>query len=280
MRQLPRLSPFQVSVGMAAVMRRGTLNRVMIVETGLPAALMTATIALPVLVAPLRARLGFRSDTHASALEWRRLPHLRFGALWQLGGRAVMPFALLVLSGYDRIHVPCASEAFAAPAFVTTGLDMHMTQTAGPARWRRRAGSRGRAGARAGRPRDRLLGRLSRRDRPSLPHPPGPGHLWCGEPTDRPTRPRGRPGSAAFFDHFDLASRTVRLLLGFFAQLIFDRPDGDHARRPPAEERRRRAGAEPGPVPAARSATTFVLSRGRGMVTMPGFDAEGRKIAV
>ena len=216
------LSPFQVSVGMAAVMRRGTLNRVTIVETGLPAALMAATIALPVLVAPLRARLGFRSDTHASALEWRRLPHLRFGALWQLGGRAVMPFALLVLSGYDRIHVPCASEAFAAPAFVTTGLDMHMTQTAGPARWRRRAGSRGRAGARAGRPRDRLLGRLSRRDRPSLPHPPGPGHLWCGEPTDRPTRPRGRPGSAAFFDHFDLASRTVRLLLGLFALLIFD----------------------------------------------------------
>ncbi|MEM7642720.1 MAG: MFS transporter, partial [Pseudomonadota bacterium] len=35
--QLLRLSLFQVSVGMAAVMLLGTLNRVMIVELGLPA---------------------------------------------------------------------------------------------------------------------------------------------------------------------------------------------------------------------------------------------------
>ena len=36
MGQLLRLSLFQVSVGMAAVMLLGTLNRVMIVELGLP----------------------------------------------------------------------------------------------------------------------------------------------------------------------------------------------------------------------------------------------------
>ena len=131
MGQLLRLSLFQVSVGMAAVMLLGTLNRVMIVELGLPAVLVAAMIALPVLVAPLRALLGFRSDTKRSALGWRRLPYLWFGALWQFGGLAIMPFALLVLSGYDRIHVPYAGEAFAALAFVMTGLGMHMTQTAG-----------------------------------------------------------------------------------------------------------------------------------------------------
>ena len=68
LRQLLRLSLFQVSVGMAAVMLLGTLNRVMIVELGLPALLVAGMIALPVLIAPFRALLGFRSDTKRSAL--------------------------------------------------------------------------------------------------------------------------------------------------------------------------------------------------------------------
>ena len=88
-------------------------------------------IALPVLVAPFRALLGFRSDTHRSALGWKRMPYLWFGSLWQMGGLAVMPFALIVLSG-DQIHGPAwAGEVLAALAFLMTGLGMHMTQTAG-----------------------------------------------------------------------------------------------------------------------------------------------------
>ena len=129
--QLLRLSLFQVSVGMAAVMLLGTLNRVMIVELRLSATLVALMIALPVLIAPFRALLGFRSDTHASALGLRRLPYLWFGTLWQFGGLAIMPFALLILGGYDQIRVPWLGEAFAALAFVMTGLGMHMTQTAG-----------------------------------------------------------------------------------------------------------------------------------------------------
>ncbi len=129
--QLLRLSLFQVSVGMATVMLLGTLNRVMIVELGLGAMLVAAMIALPVLVAPFRALLGHRSDTHRSAIGWKRVPYLWFGSLWQMGGLAVMPFALLVLGG-DVVHdIPFAGEALAGAAFLMTGLGLHMTQTAG-----------------------------------------------------------------------------------------------------------------------------------------------------
>ena len=130
-RQLLRLSLFQVSVGMATVLLLGTLNRVMIVELSVPAMVVALMIAIPVLVAPFRALLGHRSDTHRSAIGWKRIPYLWFGSLWQMGGLAVMPFALIVLSG-DQIHGPAwAGEVLAAMAFLMTGIGLHMTQTAG-----------------------------------------------------------------------------------------------------------------------------------------------------
>jgi hypothetical protein len=97
--QLLRLSLFQVSVGMAAVMLLGTLNRVMIVELQVPAFLVAAMVALPVLIAPFRALLGFKSDTYKSSIGWKRIPYLWFGTLWQFGGLAIMPASLLVLGG-------------------------------------------------------------------------------------------------------------------------------------------------------------------------------------
>ncbi len=129
--QLMRLSLFQISVGMAQVLLLGTLNRVMIVELSVSAMVVAAMMSLPVLVAPFRALLGHRSDTHRSAIGWKRVPYLWFGSLWQMGGLAVMPFALIVLSG-DQVHGPAwAGEVLAALAFLMTGLGMHMTQTAG-----------------------------------------------------------------------------------------------------------------------------------------------------
>ncbi len=129
--QLLRLSLFQISVGMATVMLLGTLNRVMIVELNVPATVVAIMIALPVLIAPFRALLGFRSDTYRSAIGWKRVPYIWFGSLWQFGGLAIMPFALLVLSG-DVVHkIPFAGEALAGLAFLMTGLGLHMTQTAG-----------------------------------------------------------------------------------------------------------------------------------------------------
>jgi BCD family chlorophyll transporter-like MFS transporter len=129
--QLLRLSLFQVSVGMATVLLLGTLNRVMIVELSVPAVIVAVMIALPVLIAPFRALLGFRSDTYRSALGWKRIPYLWFGSLWQMGGLAVMPFALLVLSGQQQVGPAWAGEVLAAIAFLMTGLGLHMTQTAG-----------------------------------------------------------------------------------------------------------------------------------------------------
>ncbi|NEX44679.1 PucC family protein [Pseudotabrizicola algicola] len=129
--QLLRLSLFQVSVGMATVLLLGTLNRVMIVELSIPAMLVALMIAIPVLVAPFRAFLGHRSDTHRSAIGWKRVPYLWFGSLWQMGGLAVMPFALIVLSGDQYLGPAWAGEVLAALAFLMTGIGMHMTQTAG-----------------------------------------------------------------------------------------------------------------------------------------------------
>ena len=103
--QLLRLGLFQVSVGMATVLLLGTLNRVMIVELSVPAMIVALMIALPVLSAPFRALLGFRSDTHRSAIGWKRIPYLWFGSLWQMGGFAIMPFALILLGG-DQVLGP------------------------------------------------------------------------------------------------------------------------------------------------------------------------------
>lgn len=131
MAQLLRLGLFQVSVGMATVLLLGTLNRVMIVELSIPASIVALMIALPVISAPFRAMLGHKSDTHKSWIGWKRIPYLWFGSLWQMGGLAIMPFALIVLSG-DQIHGPeWAGTALAAIAFLMTGVGMHMTQTAG-----------------------------------------------------------------------------------------------------------------------------------------------------
>ncbi len=131
MGQLLRLSLFQVSVGMAAVLLLGTLNRVMIVELAVPASIVAMMIALPVISAPFRAALGHKSDNHKSWIGWKRIPYLWFGSLWQMGGLAIMPFALIVLSG-DQIHGPeWAGQALAGVAFLMTGIGMHMTQTAG-----------------------------------------------------------------------------------------------------------------------------------------------------
>jgi BCD family chlorophyll transporter-like MFS transporter len=112
MAQLLRLSLFQVSVGMASVMLLGTLNRVMIVELSVPAMIVAIMIALPVLIAPFRALLGFRSDTHKSAIGWKRVPYIWFGSLWQFGGLAIMPFALLVLGGDVTIQCPLPAKCW------------------------------------------------------------------------------------------------------------------------------------------------------------------------
>ncbi len=128
--RLLRLSLFQISVGMAIVLLTGTLNRVMIVEMGVPAWLVALMVSLPLVFAPFRALVGFRSDTHKSVLGWRRVPYIWMGTLLQFGGLAIMPFALIVLSG--DTHGPVViGQVGAALAFLLVGAGLHTTQTAG-----------------------------------------------------------------------------------------------------------------------------------------------------
>jgi len=128
--RLLRLSLFQVSVGMALVLLTGAINRVMIVELGVPAWLVALMVALPLVFAPFRALIGHNSDMHRSVLGWRRTPYIWFGSLMQFGGLAIMPFALLILSG--DAHGPVwVGQAGAALAFLMAGAGLHTTQTAG-----------------------------------------------------------------------------------------------------------------------------------------------------
>jgi BCD family chlorophyll transporter-like MFS transporter len=128
--RLLRLSLFQVSVGMATVLLIGTLNRVLIVEMGVSAWLVSLMVALPLIFAPFRTLVGFRSDNHRSVLGWRRVPYIWMGTMMQFGGLAIMPFALIVLSG--DTHGPLIIGHIAsALAFLLVGAGLQTTQTAG-----------------------------------------------------------------------------------------------------------------------------------------------------
>jgi MFS transporter, BCD family, chlorophyll transporter len=128
--KLLRLSLFQISVGMATVLLTGTLNRIMIVELAVPAWLVGLMVSLPVVFAPFRALIGHQSDTYRSVLGWKRVPYIWFGSLMQFGGFAIMPFALLLLSG-DTTGPMIYGQLGAGLAFLLVGAGLNTTQTAG-----------------------------------------------------------------------------------------------------------------------------------------------------
>ncbi len=128
--RLLQLSLFQVSVGIGVVLLVGALNRIMIVELGVSAAIVSVMVALPLLVAPFRAFIGFRSDTYKSILGWRRVPFIWIGSLLQFGGLCIMPFALILLSG--DTHWPLWIGPLSAGfAFLLVGMGVQTIQTAG-----------------------------------------------------------------------------------------------------------------------------------------------------
>ena len=129
--RLMRLSLFQVTVGMAAALLVGTLNRVMIVELHMAAWLVALMVALPIIAAPFRALIGHRSDTYASAIGWRRVPYIGMGTFFQFAGLAIMPFALLLLTGEGRFGLAWVGHLAAGLSFLLVGMGMQTTQTAG-----------------------------------------------------------------------------------------------------------------------------------------------------
>lgn len=129
--RLLRLALFQVSCGMTAVLLTGTLNRVMIVELGMAGWIVALMVSIPLLVAPFRALIGFRSDVHRSVFGWRRTPYVWFGSLLQFGGLAIMPFALLILTGDAALVGKDVGYVAAALGFLMAGGGLHVVQTAG-----------------------------------------------------------------------------------------------------------------------------------------------------
>jgi MFS transporter, BCD family, chlorophyll transporter len=128
--RLLRLGLLQFTVALATTLLAGTLNRVMIVELKMPALVVGLMLAIPLLTAPLRALIGYRSDTHVSVLGWRRVPYIWFGTILQFGGLAIMPVALYILAGDTHGHRGVGVAA-SFLAFLCTGLGSHMVQTAG-----------------------------------------------------------------------------------------------------------------------------------------------------
>lgn len=130
--RLLRLSMFQFVIGMVTALLVGTLNRVMIVELEVPAWWVAMAVGLPMVFAPLRGLIGYRSDTHPSVLGLKRIPYLWIGSLLLFGGLAILPFALLVL-GDNQPGQVWVGRIGAAFAFLIIGAGMQVTQTAGMA---------------------------------------------------------------------------------------------------------------------------------------------------
>lgn len=128
--RLLRLGLLQFTVALATTLLAGTLNRVMIVELKMPALIVGLMLAVPLISAPLRALIGYKSDTHVSVLGWRRVPYILVGTILQFGGLAIMPMALILLSGDSNGH-PAIGVIASFFAFLCVGMGSHMVQTAG-----------------------------------------------------------------------------------------------------------------------------------------------------
>ncbi len=89
-----RLMGFPIGLGLTSVLVGSMLNRVMIVELGLPASLVGLLFAIPLLISPVRVWLGYRSDAYPL---WglRREPYIVIGTL--IGSLGVVGATLAAL---------------------------------------------------------------------------------------------------------------------------------------------------------------------------------------
>ncbi len=109
-----RLAGFPLGLGLASVLVSGTLNRVMIVELGLPATLVGLFLAIPVLIAPVRVWLGYVSDGYPIRGK-RREPYIVLGAL--VAGLGVSGATLIVLNEAAALPVVAGGGLLAFMAF-------------------------------------------------------------------------------------------------------------------------------------------------------------------
>lgn len=116
-----RLAAFPIGLGATGVLVSGTLNRVMIVELGLPASLVGLFFAIPVLIVPLRVWMGHRSDAYPVG-GLRREPYIVLGSL--VAGLGVAGATLLAL---DNPAPGLLALAAILLAFLAYGLGKHLS---------------------------------------------------------------------------------------------------------------------------------------------------------
>ncbi len=93
-----RLGLFQFGVGLSLAPVTGTLNRVLIDDLNIAAAVVALLISLHYFISPVRAIIGYRSDKDRSRGKWRT-PYIVLGVMLTYGGLALAPFALILLGG-------------------------------------------------------------------------------------------------------------------------------------------------------------------------------------
>jgi BCD family chlorophyll transporter-like MFS transporter len=95
-----RLAALPLSLTLISILAGSVINRVMVVELGLPVTLAGLFIAIPLLIAPVRVWLGYRSDAYPLR-GLRREPYIILGAF--LAGISAAAAVILVLNTSDLI---------------------------------------------------------------------------------------------------------------------------------------------------------------------------------
>jgi BCD family chlorophyll transporter-like MFS transporter len=122
-----RLGLFQFGMGLSLAPISGTLNRVLINELGIAAAVVGLLLALHYMVSPARALIGYRSDHGRLAGRWRT-PYLVLGALLTYGGLATAPFSLILLGG-NGVMPFWAALTICLVIFLVYGIGVNIAET-------------------------------------------------------------------------------------------------------------------------------------------------------
>lgn len=123
-----RLGLFQFGMGLSLAPITGTLNRVLIDNMGISAALVGLLIAMHYFVSPVRALIGFKSDQQRAQGRWRT-PYLVLGTLLTFGGLDTAGFSLVLLSG--KGHLPYTPALIICLLiFLAYGVGVNVLETA------------------------------------------------------------------------------------------------------------------------------------------------------
>ncbi len=113
LRKIIQLSLVHVAVAMTLVPINSTLNRVMIKELEMSAALVSLLASLPYLFSPIQVMIGSYSDRQP-ILGWRRSPYIALGLLLCVGGLGLAPLAVFTMPENTALGLFYTMLTFAA----------------------------------------------------------------------------------------------------------------------------------------------------------------------